>query len=442
MPFYAGLGDRHQQNGVNYTLDLATGLTQVLSDGTNTYLYGNGRISQHATQTEYFLGDALGSVRQLADSAGAVTLTQSYAPYGDVVNSVGTSETSYAFTGESRDANGLTYLRARYYNSSDGRFVSRDTWGGDYNRPLSLNRWGYVEGNPIKYVDSQGTSPQVYSPHFDRGYYCPAAYNWETTFWGFGDKLFSREQCGKLIRIWNEPTAEGLAEMEAWYYKLSDRMIKDGYIQAGKLLKHFLDGTGTDNPSDPPFLLEHGFVEGEIMKNGEVKNKISDLKSWYIKKYASCATSSIGPDFFKTGIAQNLEDVVSGGGISKNLVAALNSFRLDAVVRGQNTPWAWGIPVADWNLDIHVVAVDKYDWTKDGTIPYGGVAGPIIEDDWAILLESRGLASSFFVRGDYHESYSKTARISSTSPSLPSTWNYSSCIGDGYAMLNGICWQE
>jgi len=29
----------------NYTLDLNTGLTQVLADGTNTYLYGNGRIA-------------------------------------------------------------------------------------------------------------------------------------------------------------------------------------------------------------------------------------------------------------------------------------------------------------------------------------------------------------------------------------------------------------
>jgi RHS repeat-associated protein len=150
------LGDRHQQNGVNYTLDLNTGLTQVLSDGTNTYLYGNGRISQHATQTEYFIGDALGSVRQLTDATSAVTLTQSYAPYGEVTQSVGTSQTSYAYTGESRDANGLTYLRARYYASEDGRFISRDTWSGEYNRPLSLNRWNYVEGNPINAIDPSG----------------------------------------------------------------------------------------------------------------------------------------------------------------------------------------------------------------------------------------------------------------------------------------------
>ena len=102
------------------------------------------------------MGDALGSVRQLTDSAGAVTLTQSYAPYGETISSVGSGVSTYQFTGEARDASGLTYLRARYYNSGDGRFLSRDTWNGDYNRPLSLNRWGYVEGNPVNLTDPSG----------------------------------------------------------------------------------------------------------------------------------------------------------------------------------------------------------------------------------------------------------------------------------------------
>ena len=136
-----------------------TGLTQVLSNGTNTYLYGNGRISQQATQTEYFLGDALGSVRQLTNPIGAVTLTQSYTPYGEVTQSTGTSQTSYGFTNEATDPNGLVYLRARYYAPTDGRFISRDTWNGDYNRPLSLNRWNYVEGNPVNLVDPTGRNP-------------------------------------------------------------------------------------------------------------------------------------------------------------------------------------------------------------------------------------------------------------------------------------------
>ena len=60
---YTGLGDRIQQivNGVttDYVLDINTGLTQVLQDGTNSYVYGVNRVAQStSTQTEYFLGDA------------------------------------------------------------------------------------------------------------------------------------------------------------------------------------------------------------------------------------------------------------------------------------------------------------------------------------------------------------------------------------------------
>jgi len=37
-----------------------------------------------------------------------------------------------------------------------GRFLTRDTWDGDANRPMSYNRWSYVGGNPINYADPSG----------------------------------------------------------------------------------------------------------------------------------------------------------------------------------------------------------------------------------------------------------------------------------------------
>ncbi len=154
---YNGLGDRLTQNNVHYTLDLNAGLTQVLDDGENTYLYGNGRISQTGTSTEYFLGDALGSVRQLTDSDAEITLTKSYAPYGEVMSTSGSGESAFTYTGEATDSYiKLIYLRFRMYSPGTGRFLTKDSWLGDYNRPLSLNRWNYVEGNPINYIDPSG----------------------------------------------------------------------------------------------------------------------------------------------------------------------------------------------------------------------------------------------------------------------------------------------
>ena len=89
------------------------------------------------TTTDYFLTDALGSVRQLTDASGAITLAKSYQPYGETLASAGSGTSPFAFTGEQVDASGLTYLRARYYSSGDGRFLTRDTWMGEYNRPSS-----------------------------------------------------------------------------------------------------------------------------------------------------------------------------------------------------------------------------------------------------------------------------------------------------------------
>jgi len=46
------------------------------------------------------------------------------------------------------------------YDPASGRFTTKDSWQGDYNKPLSLNRWMYVEGNPVNYTDPSGHFPE------------------------------------------------------------------------------------------------------------------------------------------------------------------------------------------------------------------------------------------------------------------------------------------
>ncbi len=159
---YNGLGDRLQQTvdseNTNYSLDQASSLTQVLSDGTNTYLYGVGRIAQESTSGEqYFLADALGSVRQLVDASGSVQTAKSFEPYGEVLSSLGDGTSNYGFTGEwTEHSVELVNLRSRIYSPGTGRFLTRDSWRGDYTRPLSLNGWNYVEANPVNRIDPSG----------------------------------------------------------------------------------------------------------------------------------------------------------------------------------------------------------------------------------------------------------------------------------------------
>jgi|GEM_PF-6200892 RHS repeat-associated protein len=51
---------------------------------------------------------------------------------------------------------GVYFLRARYYQPSNGRFVSQDPWQGDEKQPLSLNKYAYVSGDSINFVDPGG----------------------------------------------------------------------------------------------------------------------------------------------------------------------------------------------------------------------------------------------------------------------------------------------
>jgi RHS repeat-associated protein len=163
---YSGLGDRLKQiaDGVttDYTLDINTGLTQVLQDNTNKYVYGNTRISQIAeTQTGYFLPDALGSMRQMTDPSADLTLARAYDPYGNVVSSSGAGETVYGFDGDQQSDDGLIYLRARYY--TNGLFISRDYISGKNLEPISLNKWLFGNNNPINNVDHDGkTAEKLY----------------------------------------------------------------------------------------------------------------------------------------------------------------------------------------------------------------------------------------------------------------------------------------
>jgi RHS repeat-associated protein len=158
---YNGLGDRLQQtvNGdvVDYTLDLNAGLTQVLADGLNVYLYGVGRIGEEQpTGWQYHLGDALRSVRELVDPAQGVALALSYEPYGRILGSTGDAVSQYGFAGEWADSTGLIHLRARYLNATHGRFLQRDIWTGSVDIPYTQNPYPYAASNPVNVRDPSG----------------------------------------------------------------------------------------------------------------------------------------------------------------------------------------------------------------------------------------------------------------------------------------------
>ena len=145
-----------------------TGYAQVvdeLQNGsvTKTYSYGLERVSQNWQlgtgnwQPSFYGYDGHGSVRQLTNSAGAVTDTYDYDAFGNLISSTGTTPNVYLFAGEAYDdALGLYYNRTRYLNTTTGRFWSADTDEGEDEDPLTLHKYLYANANPVDGVDPSG----------------------------------------------------------------------------------------------------------------------------------------------------------------------------------------------------------------------------------------------------------------------------------------------
>ena len=157
---YDGAGNRIQQTvGANvskYLLDLNSSLPTMLAEtiGANVTRFVHSLHGLHQLKTsggvwEHILTDALGSLRVATDNTVGVLESRNYGVYGDLFGTTGTNQTSYGYTGEPTDGNGLVYDRARYMSPALGQFVSLD--------PMeTFNRYAYVDGNPVMRIDPSG----------------------------------------------------------------------------------------------------------------------------------------------------------------------------------------------------------------------------------------------------------------------------------------------
>jgi len=137
--------------------------TFVEDDGTDTtcYVIGDDVLAQavNITDPQYLLYDGHGSTRQLSNGSGSLVPDESYSydAYGVMLGGERQTATNLLYTGEYRDSSSQNYyLRARWYNPSNGLFNRVDPYSGNYSDPQSLHKYLYCHANPINAIDPTG----------------------------------------------------------------------------------------------------------------------------------------------------------------------------------------------------------------------------------------------------------------------------------------------
>ncbi len=129
----------------------------LLSDGTNSYIYGPGNIPIEQINTSqgkvlYLHHDQQGSTRLLTGSTGATEGSMTYDAYGNTTATKGTSTTPLGYDGQYTSSDtGLSYMRAREYDPTTAQFLSVDPFEVVSGEPYS-----YAGDDPLAFGDPSG----------------------------------------------------------------------------------------------------------------------------------------------------------------------------------------------------------------------------------------------------------------------------------------------
>ena len=165
-----------QESRTDYVVDSTSGeLTQILQSrteeaaksadvGITTYLYaGNRLLAEDGAEYLTYHFNNVGSTTAVTDKSGNIKYRYAYSVYGELLKG-NYGEVLFLYNGQygvQSDDSGLYYMRARYYNAAIKRFINQDTVTGSIESSQSLNRYAYVEGNPVSYLDPFGLCPEI-----------------------------------------------------------------------------------------------------------------------------------------------------------------------------------------------------------------------------------------------------------------------------------------
>ncbi len=122
------------------------------------YYAGAVRVAMRTGgNTFYLLNDHLTSTAITTNASGVRQTELRYYAYGGTRYDAGGQMTLYRYTGQRIETGtGLYDYGARWYDPAIGRFLAPDSIVPNVGSSQSLNRYAYVNGNPLKYTDPSG----------------------------------------------------------------------------------------------------------------------------------------------------------------------------------------------------------------------------------------------------------------------------------------------
>ncbi|QRG65229.1 RHS repeat-associated core domain-containing protein [Brevibacillus choshinensis] len=164
-------------------------------------IWGNGLLFRkdfNTNQKGYYGLNSHGDVVSVTDAAGNELNHYDYDSWGNLISQTEGMANPFKYSGEIYDEKtGFYYLRARYYDPSIGRFISEDSYKGQVDNPLSLNRYTYTHNNPLKFVDPSGHEVEIGASSINRP----------------GDTLFDDKKREAMLDIYKRYGLEAVPEM-------------------------------------------------------------------------------------------------------------------------------------------------------------------------------------------------------------------------------------
>lgn len=181
---YDGQGNRiaRIENGTEtrYILDRGRAMSHILCETDSSgdiiayYIHGPQIVGRIAADNSirYYHTNHIGSIVALTDKNETVTDRYAYTPFGVPSGREGATSNPFTYIGGlgvMAEADGLYFIRARFYDPATGRFLQKDLiYYSD-----SLNLYLYCINNPINRIDASGLCSKNMPCLGDLGYVNP-----------------------------------------------------------------------------------------------------------------------------------------------------------------------------------------------------------------------------------------------------------------------------